>query len=295
MKRREITRKFDEIVEFSGVGEVPRHAGQALLERDVRPARVLGRRAPRARDPARRRGARRRRRRVPAALPRADGGPRRVRPDGAVRLAQHAGDHDTLRPRDPARAGRRSSPTARARTSSRRYLQSVHGTGSSRSGPISPRRPATTSSGCGRVRVVRRGRRDARRRSTCAARSGSRSASPCCATADPIVPKVKLIDRQGNVIFNAMDAAALGRAVAAGRLRRDRVDPGEPPQRGARSASRRRSCRSRRRGCTSTPGWVDVVSFHVQDPGEGDSARGTFTGQWRGVVRPLLEWTVEER
>ncbi len=38
----------------------------------------------------------------------------------------------------------------------------------------------------------------------------------------------------------------------------------------------------------------EAVSFHVHDPLEGDSARGTFTGQWRGVVRPLLDWTVEE-
>jgi lipopolysaccharide transport system ATP-binding protein len=36
----------------------------------------------------------------------------------------------------------------------------------------------------------------------------------------------------------------------------------------------------------------EAVSFHVQDPAEGDSSRGTFTGQWRGVVRPLLDWTV---
>jgi lipopolysaccharide transport system ATP-binding protein len=35
----------------------------------------------------------------------------------------------------------------------------------------------------------------------------------------------------------------------------------------------------------------DAVSFHVQDPLEGDSSRGMFTGQWRGVVRPLLDWT----
>lgn len=39
----------------------------------------------------------------------------------------------------------------------------------------------------------------------------------------------------------------------------------------------------------------DAVSFHVQDPGEGDSSRGTFIGQWRGVVRPLLDWTVQRR
>jgi lipopolysaccharide transport system ATP-binding protein len=38
-----------------------------------------------------------------------------------------------------------------------------------------------------------------------------------------------------------------------------------------------------------------AVSFHVQDPAEGDSARGRFTGQWRGVVRPLLDWTSETR
>jgi lipopolysaccharide transport system ATP-binding protein len=38
----------------------------------------------------------------------------------------------------------------------------------------------------------------------------------------------------------------------------------------------------------------EAVSFHVQDPLEGDSSRGTFTGQWRGVVRPLLDWTTEE-
>jgi lipopolysaccharide transport system ATP-binding protein len=37
----------------------------------------------------------------------------------------------------------------------------------------------------------------------------------------------------------------------------------------------------------------EAVSFHVHDPLEGDSARGTFTGQWRGAVRPLLDWTVE--
>ncbi|MGH3132487.1 MAG: polysaccharide ABC transporter ATP-binding protein [Gaiellaceae bacterium] len=38
----------------------------------------------------------------------------------------------------------------------------------------------------------------------------------------------------------------------------------------------------------------EAVSFHVYDPLEGDSSRGTFTGQWRGVVRPLLDWTVGE-
>jgi lipopolysaccharide transport system ATP-binding protein len=37
----------------------------------------------------------------------------------------------------------------------------------------------------------------------------------------------------------------------------------------------------------------DAVSFTLFDPGDGDSARGRFTGQLSGAVRPLLEWTVD--
>ena len=37
----------------------------------------------------------------------------------------------------------------------------------------------------------------------------------------------------------------------------------------------------------------EAVMFTVFDPGEGDSARGRFTGQLSGAVRPLLEWTVD--
>ena len=42
-------------------------------------------------------------------------------------------------------------------------------------------------------------------------------------------------------------------------------------------------------------GFYNAVSFHVYDPGDGDSARGRFGGQLRGAVRPLLEWTTDER
>ena len=69
-----------------------RHAGQALLERDVPAARVRGRRAPRAGDPARRRGARGRRRGVPAEVPREDERRRRRGADGALRQPQHGRD-----------------------------------------------------------------------------------------------------------------------------------------------------------------------------------------------------------
>ena len=67
MTRREIARRLDEIVAFAGVERfidtpVKRYSSGMYLRLGVR-----GRRAPRGRDPARRRGARRRRRRVPAA------------------------------------------------------------------------------------------------------------------------------------------------------------------------------------------------------------------------------------
>ena len=65
---------------------VHRHAGEALLERHVRPARVRRRGPPRARDHARGRGALGRRRRVPAALSRTDGGARQRGADGGLRL-----------------------------------------------------------------------------------------------------------------------------------------------------------------------------------------------------------------
>ena len=37
----------------------------------------------------------------------------------------------------------------------------------------------------------------------------------------------------------------------------------------------------------------DIVSFQVTDPLEGDSAKGEFVGRWAGVVSPLLEWTTD--
>ena len=54
--------------------EVPRHAGQALLQRHVRAARLRGGGASGAGDPDRRRGAGGRRRRVSEEVPRQDGG-----------------------------------------------------------------------------------------------------------------------------------------------------------------------------------------------------------------------------
>jgi lipopolysaccharide transport system ATP-binding protein len=36
-----------------------------------------------------------------------------------------------------------------------------------------------------------------------------------------------------------------------------------------------------------------LLAFHIHDPAEGDSARGTYGGGYPGVVRPILPWTTE--
>ena len=39
----------------------------------------------------------------------------------------------------------------------------------------------------------------------------------------------------------------------------------------------------------------DAVAFQMVDRSEGDGVRGEFTHEWPGVVRPMLEWNVESR
>jgi lipopolysaccharide transport system ATP-binding protein len=110
-----------------------------------------------------------------------------------------------------------------------------------------------------------------------------------------LFPKIKVNSAEGEIVFNAFDTdprwhdpVSPGDYVATAWLPENVLNEGlftvDPaitslgsgkllPHAGARQA----------------------VSFHVHDPGEGDSARGRYTGQLRGTVRPLLERTLEER
>jgi lipopolysaccharide transport system ATP-binding protein len=114
-------------------------------------------------------------------------------------------------------------------------------------------------------------------------------------TGDQVVPKLKLYDQHGATAFNAMDVS---------RRWHEPSDPGDyvatawmPPN----YLNEGRMSVDVDVVTVASPKLLphasarQVVSFHVYDPAEGDSARGLFTGQWRGVVRPLLEWTTEER
>jgi lipopolysaccharide transport system ATP-binding protein len=111
---------------------------------------------------------------------------------------------------------------------------------------------------------------------------------------EPIFPKIKLVDQRGDVVFNAMDTNPRWQ---------DPTSPGEYLSTAWIPANLLNEglvtvqvsvCSFRTIKLRSHAGVLEAVSFHVQDPGEGDSARGLFAGQWRGVVRPLLDWTTDE-
>ena len=171
-----------------------------------------------------------------------------VGPHGRLRLAQHAGDRAALRPRDAARAGpgRRRRPE-RAR-SSRATSRRTRARRRAASGRTSRRRPATTSSGCARVRVVARGRRRSPRRVDVRRPVGIEIGFTVLRTpGEPIVPEDQARRRPGaGRVQRDRHRAALARAAGARRLRRDRLDPRQPAQRGAHHRRGDASSSSRR-------------------------------------------------
>ena len=109
----------------------------------------------------------------------------------------------------------------------------------------------------------------------------------------PVLPKIKLV-ADGRIAFNAMDVdprwhepSPPGEYVATAWI------PGNLLNEGLMSVDAA-VCSIRSPKLHHHISVHEAVSFHVQDPAEGDSARGTFTGQWRGVVRPLLDWTMQK-
>jgi homopolymeric O-antigen transport system ATP-binding protein len=107
-----------------------------------------------------------------------------------------------------------------------------------------------------------------------------------------VLPKFKLV-AEGRIAFNAMDVdprwdapSSPGEYVATAWI------PGNLLNEGLMSIDAA-VCSIRSPKLYHHASVHKAVSFHVQDPAEGGSARGSFVGQWRGVVRPLLDWTAE--
>jgi lipopolysaccharide transport system ATP-binding protein len=109
----------------------------------------------------------------------------------------------------------------------------------------------------------------------------------------PVFPKIKVHDRQGDIAFNAMDTSAhWNDSTPPGDYAATAWIPANLLQEGAASIDVA-VCSLRAPKLQQHAAVYRAVSFQVYDPGDGDSARGRFTGELRGVVRPLLEWTTE--
>jgi lipopolysaccharide transport system ATP-binding protein len=109
----------------------------------------------------------------------------------------------------------------------------------------------------------------------------------------PLFPKIKVLDEEGAIAFNAMDTherwlrpAPPGEYVSTAWIPGNLLNEGSVIVEAA-------VCSIDFPKLEHHAAVYEAISFEVLDPGEGDSARGIFAGQWRGVVRPMLEWTCE--
>jgi homopolymeric O-antigen transport system ATP-binding protein len=171
------------------------------------------------------------------------------------------------------------------------YLQSGHGTGSYRDFPDLATSPGDDIARLRWVRVVQ----DDQTAETVDVRKpiGIEIAFTVL-RAHPLFPKLKLFNGEGDTLFNALDtdprwqeAAEPGDYVSTAWIPANLLNEGfVTVDVGVVSL-----------GSKLLPhtGFYNAVSFHVYDPGEGDSARGLFGGQLRGAVRPLIDWTTEPR
>jgi lipopolysaccharide transport system ATP-binding protein len=109
----------------------------------------------------------------------------------------------------------------------------------------------------------------------------------------PVFPKIKVLDQEGAIAFNAMDTderwlqpTLPGDYVSTAWIPANLLNEGSAIVEAA-------ICSIDFPKLQHHAAVYEAVSFEVLDPGEGDSARGQFSGHWRGVVRPLLEWSCE--
>jgi lipopolysaccharide transport system ATP-binding protein len=111
----------------------------------------------------------------------------------------------------------------------------------------------------------------------------------------PLFPKIKINSAEGEIVFNAFDTDPRWHdPVSPGDYVATAWIPGNVLNEGLFTVDAAVTSLGSAK-LLPHAGGRQAVSFHVHDAGEGDSARGRFMGQLRGVVRPLLEWTIEER
>jgi lipopolysaccharide transport system ATP-binding protein len=108
-----------------------------------------------------------------------------------------------------------------------------------------------------------------------------------------VFAKIKVRDSQGSVVFNAMDVVSQREeSTAPGIYTATAWIPPNFLNEGTTTVDVA-VCTLRQPKLFQRAQKYEAVAFTAFDPGDGDSARGLFTGHIRGVVRPLLDWTVE--
>jgi homopolymeric O-antigen transport system ATP-binding protein len=110
----------------------------------------------------------------------------------------------------------------------------------------------------------------------------------------PVFPKIKVYDRHGDIAFNALDTSprwsdpsAPGEYVATAWIPPNLLNEGNARVDVA-------VCSLHAPKLYQHAAAYDAVGVFVYDPADGDSARGNFLGDMRGAVRPLLDWTAEQ-
>jgi len=113
-----------------------------------------------------------------------------------------------------------------------------------------------------------------------------------------VFPRVKLIDREGNNAFTSVDPSPQWtERPAVGDYTVTAWIPGNLLNEGLYTVEAGISSL----GALGSNKLVhqarcpEAVAFHVHDPAEGDTSKGGYAGQFRGAVRPLLEWSTPRR
>jgi lipopolysaccharide transport system ATP-binding protein len=108
-----------------------------------------------------------------------------------------------------------------------------------------------------------------------------------------VFAKIRVHDRRGDIAFNAMDIAPHAQdSSTPGVYQATAWIPPNLLNEGTASIDVA-VCTLNAPKLFQRAQRYEAISFTVFDPGDGDSGRGRFTGQMNGVVRPLLEWSVE--
>jgi lipopolysaccharide transport system ATP-binding protein len=114
------------------------------------------------------------------------------------------------------------------------------------------------------------------------------------AAGDPFVPGISLMNDQGQPIFSAMDTDPRWRApLSSGRYSATAWIPGNLLNEGTIIVSVSLGTHSPGGRMVRQAHVNEVVAFHVYDAGEGGTARGDYHGVWLAPVRPLLQWSLD--